>query len=46
MLAMALGALLFQGRLVLDSQPAGFTVVKDPYGFASLPAARTLPAAR
>ncbi|MBV9991048.1 MAG: serine hydrolase [Alphaproteobacteria bacterium] len=43
MLAMALGALLFQGRLVLDSQPAGFTVVKDPYGFASLPAARTLP---
>lgn len=44
MLAAVLGAaLLFQGRLVLDSQPANFTIVKDPYGFANAPGAKTLP---
>ena len=48
MLAAALGAALlsqslFQGRLVLESQPSGFTVVKDPYGFANAPGAKTLP---
>jgi hypothetical protein len=48
MLAAALGAALlsqglFQGRLILDSQPSGFTAVKDPYGLANAPGARTLP---
>jgi hypothetical protein len=48
MLSAILGAALlsqglFQGRLVLDSQPGSFTVVKDPYGFANLPGAKTLP---
>jgi len=41
--AAALGALLFQGRLVLDSQPGSFTVIKDPYGLANAPGAQTLP---
>ncbi|HWA92142.1 MAG TPA: hypothetical protein VG889_19045 [Rhizomicrobium sp.] len=43
MLSAVLGALLFQGRLVLDSQPSNFAVVKDPYGFANVPGAKTLP---
>jgi hypothetical protein len=48
MLAAALGAALlsqslFQGRLILNSQPGGFTAVKDPYGLAGAPGARTLP---
>lgn len=46
--AVALSAALlsqspFQGRLVLSSQPATFTVIKDTYGFANLPGAKTLP---
>lgn len=44
MLSAILGAaLLFQGRLTLSGQPSNFTVIKDPYGFANAPGAKTLP---
>lgn len=48
MLSAVLGAALlsqslFQGRLILNSQPGGFTAVKDPYGLSNAQGARTLP---